>query len=116
MLTINFTTDKTGAPLPAFSQRTTIDGTAYQIDCHWNTRAAAWFFGFSDPDTGAPILQGLRMELGALFRGGVDPALPGGLFFLVDTTGAGVPPTLTDLGQRVVLYYATADEVAAALA
>lgn len=113
MLKINLVTDRAGAPLPAFSQRTTIDGAAYQLDFHWNTRAAAWFMGFSDPNTGAPLYQGLRLNLGVIFVGGTDPALPAGGFVLVDTTGRGTPPTLVDLGQRVVLYYVTAAEIAA---
>ena len=38
---------------------------------------------------------------------------PSGYLIARDTSGRGEPPTLTDLGTRVQLFYITAAEVAA---
>lgn len=98
---------------PHYSFSCELDGAMYGFEFRWNERAKSWFASLSDAD-GAPILSGQRVRAGAaLFHLAVSTRKPPGFFAVVDTTGQGRHPGLTDLGARVVLYYLPAADVAA---
>lgn len=95
---------------PRYSIRVDLDAARYVFDFEWNDRAGAWFFDLSDA-AGVRLLSSVRVSLGcALLERFADPALPPGVLFAVDTTGADIEPARADLGDRVQLvYYPLAD-------
>lgn len=107
MLQLPVILDTDGVVLPAFETLTTLDGALYTLGWRWNARAGAWLFDLSDAE-GTPIVSGVAVRVGVPFLFGVGP---GGAFLALDSTGAGVDPGLTDLGDRVGVYYASAGEV-----
>lgn len=98
--------------LPAFTQRVQLDQVEYAFEFRWNDRAASWFFLLSD-STGALICSRRLLVnwplLGSLVRDG----RPAGELIALDLQDLGTPIGLNDLGDRIVLDYLDAGEVAA---
>lgn len=90
-----------------------LDGTRYGFRMFWLSRTASWYFTLRDSD-GNDIVTGVRCSLGAplLRRHGVSTGLiPRGQLFLVDRSGENRDiERQEELGDRVQLLYATADE------
>jgi hypothetical protein len=84
-----------------------LDGTNYQFETHWNTRAGAWFMDILSED-GVVLRGGIKIVVGwpplTAYRYGVV-GMPPGAITAVDTSGQYIDPTLDDLGSRVVLLY-----------
>lgn len=106
-----------------FQLEVDLDGTTYQLRFRWcdtlngsviadGATTGAWYMDINTPE-GVPLIQGLRCvvnwPMGGRF---VTEGLPPGLLMFVDTTGAGISPGVTDLGQRVQLFYTSAIPVA----
>lgn len=96
-----------------YSLNTDLDGVSFIFLFEWNDRDAGWYFSIQTGD-GTPLLSGRRVVLNYsltnIYR---DPRLPAGVFIAIDTSGADQEPGLKDLGDRVLLMYATAEEAAA---
>lgn len=101
---------------PHYQVGTSLDGVQYILELKWNMRDEAWYLDILAEDED-PIRHGMKIVLGTLLgRRSVDPRMPAGAFIAADLSGAGREATIDDLGTRVVVYYYTADEVAAAVA
>ncbi len=99
--------------IPAFLQRTSLDGVTFELDLNWNERESAWYIGVADAD-GLPLRVGVRMALNTpLLRSVADARRPAGELYAIDLDDTGVEAGLGDLGVRVVLIYVTAAEAAA---
>ena len=97
--------------VPAFSQRVMLERVAYVFDFHWNDRAARWFFELRDSTleliTSRPVLPNWPL-LSTL----VHSKRPPGELIALDTQALGTPIGLNDWGERVVLDYLEASDVA----
>jgi hypothetical protein len=96
---------------PHYTVETTLEGTGYLFEFRWNARDDSWYMQISDTSENV-LLAGVRVvadfPLTSRFtKAGLFP----GALFAVDTGGEGVPPTLTDLGSRVVLVYFESTEL-----
>lgn len=96
----------------AYSFRTQLDGVTFQLDFAWNARGGCWSIMVSDAAGNLLLRRCVRVGLSLLARFR-DTRLPPGDIVVVDTSGAGAEPGLTDLGGRVQLVYLTAAEIAA---
>ena len=82
-----------------------LDSRTSLLEFHWNARDAAWYLSIYDQDENL-VLAGRKLVLDfPLLARFLDPRLPAGELFVVDTSAANQPPALTDLGSRVVLLY-----------
>lgn len=112
-MTIYAIPTSTDPEIPAYVQRTTLDGRDYGLTFQWNARDLHWYLSIADAD-GAPIVTGVRLVLGMdPLRRCADPRRPPGALLLVDVAGLGRDPGLTDLGAGVFLCYYDAVEVGA---
>lgn len=82
-----------------------LDGVTYTLRVRWNSREAAWYMNVST-ETGEIILADIKLMLGLPlgFRS-IDPRMPPGGLFLLDTSGKTREAGETDLGDRVKLFY-----------
>lgn len=100
--------------VPSYRVGTTIEDVQYVLDVRWNARAEAWYIDILDEDE-TPLRMGMKVVLGAILGGRSALAtMPRGMFTAYDTSGNEQDATLDDLGTRVVVYYYTEAEVAAA--
>jgi hypothetical protein len=107
-----YLTVPTRADVPAYTQRTALDGVTYVLTFRWNERASYWTLSIADQDA-APIASGLALLTGSmLLRRCVDARRPPGELVVVDTTGEGGDAGLSDLGTRFALVYADAETMA----
>lgn len=97
--------------LTHYDMQLTLDGVAYTFEFRWNTRAGAWFMDIQT-DEGEHIVSSIKvvidLPLGARSR---DARKPAGALFAVDTSGKGLDPGVSDLGERVQLVYFTKAEL-----
>jgi hypothetical protein len=99
--------------VPAYTQRTTLDGREYAFEFRWNDRDGAWYMHIADSD-GQHIRSGIRIVLNwPLLRRVTDPRTPPGSIVAIDTSKQDLAPGLDDLGARVKLLYLDAAELAA---
>ena len=88
-----------------YSERVELDGTIYGLTFMWNTREEAWFLSVADAD-GVALVSGVKLVADwQLFQSVSNASMPPGEMVAVDTSGAGLDPGLTDLGERVLLMY-----------
>jgi hypothetical protein len=83
---------------------TTLDGVDFALDVRWNSREESWYLDINTSD-GIAIKQGIKIVLGAKLGVTSHPLRPTGTFLAVDLSGAGLKPTLDDLGTRVIVLY-----------
>lgn len=95
-----------------FSFATELDGAGFTFTWRWNDRAAAWFFDLADSDGGV-IATGVKLvvNLPLLVPFHANARCPAGELIAIDTTGQGLDAEFEDLGRRVVVLYASEDEV-----
>ena len=99
-----------------FTQRTTLDGRDYQLTFQWNGRMGRWTFALADQD-GDPIRSGMVLTTNwPLLRGLQDDRAPTGVLAVIDMQERAEDPGFKDLGDRHLLMYFDAAEVAAARA
>lgn len=95
-----------------WTQRVVLDGRTFYLRAEWNQREGHWYIGLSDQDE--EIIFSPRKVVADfdLLRQCSDDRRPGGALLAVDTSGAGLDPAFADLGDRVLLTYVSADELA----
>jgi hypothetical protein len=82
-----------------------LEGAWYRVGLYWNSRDGYWFLSLRD-GVETLLVAGRKVVLGAsLFGRSVDPRLPPGWLFGVDTSGQGIDAGRADLGGRVILAY-----------
>lgn len=103
----------TAATSTYFDQLTQLDGVQYLLNFWWSDRESAWYLGIYDQDEN-PLALGVRLNVSwLLLRRFTNTALPPGALFCLDTSGTDTDIAVpSDLGQRVLFMYVTADDVA----
>lgn len=96
----------------AFEQTITLDDVPLRVGFTWNTRMAAWMMDLSTAD-GDPILLGTVVRVGIPLAAFPLVTGLGGVLFAADSEGKDADPGIEDLGARVRIYYATAEEILA---
>lgn len=92
---------------------TTLDGTLYAFDVHWNGRANAWYIAVSD-QFGNLIATGIKIVIGVVLGDTcTDPRFPAGALLAFDTANTLQDAGSNDLGTRVIVLYFSAAEIAA---
>jgi len=82
-----------------------LENAWYRIELYFNFRVGYWFLSCYDGSENM-LVAGRKVVLGANLLGrGVDPALPPGFIFAVDTSGQNLDAGYDDLGGRVLLTY-----------
>jgi hypothetical protein len=95
-----------------YEQTTQLDGIEYLMSFLWADRESAWYLSIYDQNQNQIALCIRLVVSSPLLKRFVDPRLPPGLLFCCDMTGNGVDiEESTDLGTRVLLAYATVDEL-----
>lgn len=97
--------------VPAFEQRVMLEQVEYVLQCRWNERAQRWFFELRDSARGL-ITSASLLPNWPLLGGLVHQARPPGELVAVDTQMLDTPIGLNDLGDRIVLEYIEAADVA----
>lgn len=97
-----------------WSQRTALDGVDFTLTFRWSQRDGHWLLDLADAE-GVAIRHGLSLvPMVDMLAGVVDARRPAGKLAVLDTSGADdVDPGFADLGERFVLVYFTAAELAA---
>lgn len=99
--------------VPHLAVTTVLEGVAYGFEFRWSTREACFYANLLTAE-GDLIYAGMKVVTGApLFERCADERRFPGRIFAMDTEGKGRSPGLEDLGDRVLLVYLTAAEVAA---
>lgn len=106
----------TSRDLSSYTQRTQLDGRDYVLRFQFNQRIGRWSMDVSDQDE-VPIAHGLMLLTGVqLGRGITDERFPPGVLMVIDyvaeTTQVSRDPGLRELGDRFLLNYFTAAELA----
>lgn len=95
-----------------YSQRISLEGREYGIDLKYNTRSETWQFSL-ETESGEKLIEGKNITLGHnLLRRVASPDAPPGGLFAVAQDDVLQRPGLIELGDRVLLIYATSDELA----
>lgn len=90
----------------------TIEDIVYICDVRWNDREGVWYMDLYSEDED-PIRHGMALVLGAVpGRTCQDPRFPPGAFIVSDLENSGTDAAFDDMGERVVVYYYTAQEIA----
>jgi hypothetical protein len=90
-----------------------LDGTTFQFVFNWNDREGRWYFDLNDIQ-GLPLVSGRAVVLGLPLLGRFKQAtLPEGDLICIDTSGSNIDASLTDLGDRVLMIYVAAADLAA---
>lgn len=99
----------------AFKYLVDLESTRYLLRFRWLSRPASWYLSVYTSD-GELISGGVRLNLGKLIfqrDGVIDGRLPPGRIALIDRSGEGRDiETQNELGERVEIVYATAEEIA----
>jgi hypothetical protein len=89
----------------------TIEDTQYLLDIRWNGREEKWYMDIYTEDE-TPIQHGIALVLGSVLgRTSTDPNFPAGAFVVSDLSNAGIDATFEDLGDRIVVYHYTEEEL-----
>jgi len=99
--------------IPQFSQQVSLDGVVYTLDFFYNTREDSWYLSILDVEL-TPIISARKMvaDWPIMWRSRSASKPPGELW-VIDESGAGLDPSLSDLGDRVKLLYADESEQSA---
>jgi hypothetical protein len=97
-----------------------LDGATFDLLFRWNGRDETWYLSIFSPQSAqntdgsrVPIVGGIPVLVGwPLLSLCQRLDAPAGDFVAIDTSGQDEDPGQRDLGDRVVLLYYTADELA----
>ena len=99
--------------IPAYTQVTELDGTAYTLVFRFNSRSNRWFMDILD-ESEAPLLEGVKLlartDLNSRFK---SEQLPKGVFIALDQSGRNEEPDRLNFSNDVLLYYAEEAELTA---
>jgi hypothetical protein len=97
--------------MPSFTMRVTLEQVEYRFDFAWNERAERWFMQLYT-SAGDLITSRKVIPNWPLLRGLVHADRPPGELVALDTSDLRTPIGLNDWGDRVVLDYLEASDVA----
>ncbi len=96
---------------PHYRVGTTLQGIQYLLDVRWNSREEAWYMTISSVED-IVLIAGIKLVLGVfLTRLSHDERLPDGEFMVSDLSDTSTEATLTDLGERVAVYFIPTEEL-----
>lgn len=97
---------------PNYDFQIALDGVVYGFEFQWNERCACWTFDLKDA-SGNVLVGGVQVVVNYPILSRFKQAtLPPGVLFFWDSTGAGSDPqAISDLGQRIILFYQEAATV-----
>jgi hypothetical protein len=98
--------------LPFFDLQMTLDDVAYTLQFRWNVRCERWFMDILDEQASTLLQAGICLVADFPLTAVRTGRTPPGIFVALDTSGAGLDPTIDDLGTRVQLIYFTEEEIA----
>lgn len=105
----------TSQVLPYYSQRVTLEGSTYNIILKWNERDSVWYMSLLT-DENVPLMSGVKVVSDfPLNRREASSDGPPGLFVAYDTSEEGIDAGFEELGERVLLFYYTQEEVEGAI-
>jgi len=91
--------------LPAYKFEIDLEGDVFIFFVRYNRRMDSWFLTIRAPQN-AEIINSIRLCCGIdLLRGLAAEGKPKGALVVLDTTGANLDPTKSDLGTRHFLMY-----------
>lgn len=93
--------------LPSFRYTILLDGTNYTLTYTFNSRMGKWFLDLADAVGNEIVSQVPIIASWPLFDRFNDLAVPPGTLFAFDTSGQDLDPGQFDLGDRVLIFYAT---------
>ena len=97
--------------VPSFTMRVTLEQVEYRLDFAWNERDARWFFQLYT--SGGDLITSRKViPDGRLLDGLVHADRPPGDLVAIDAAQLRTPIGLSDWGDRVVLAYLEASDVA----
>jgi len=97
--------------VPSFTMRVTLEQVEYRLDFSWNERAERWFFQLYTSG-GELIVSRKVIPNWPLLRELVHTDRPPGELIALDSTQLRTPIGLNDWGDRIVLDYLEAADVA----
>lgn len=100
--------------IPQLVQDVVLEGVSYKLRYHYNDRESLWYLSVNTSEN-SPIVEGIKIVLDIpLLRKSADNTLPLGEIIAIErdffSDSAGQPPSLTDLGTRVDLFYIDEEE------
>lgn len=101
------------ADVPHFDFQVELDGTSFTLELAWNMRDEAWYLNLLTEE-GEMLLSSRKVVADLpLWSRSVDPRMPAGELFAVETSGTLADPGLDDLGlgRRVRLIYFSIAEI-----
>lgn len=95
-----------------FEFKAVVEGINLGFEFKWNDRDELWRMSFFD-GSAQPIRYGVPVVLGRPFFGrNLAPmGLPAGVWQAIDTSGNDAPPTIDDLGTRVIVVFTPLSEL-----
>jgi hypothetical protein len=97
--------------LEHYSLDVSLDGATYSLSFRWNRRDLSWWMGIAD-SAGNEILAPRKMVVDwPLLSRLRKSTFPPGDFIVLDTANLGIDPGRDELGKRIQLVYADAEEL-----
>lgn len=94
-----------------FSEEVVLEDTTYTLDFIYNNRNGQWSMSIIDINL-IPLVQGVPLiTLFSLFDQYPNEDLPGGVFFVIDTTDKEEKVTRDNIGSILSLTYIPEDEL-----
>jgi hypothetical protein len=103
--------DSEGVPRPAFTVAVQLASVSFELSFRWNARAAAWIFSMKQSGTSEDIVTGIPVRTNGYLYRFLRSGMPLGMFYVLDTSGAGEDPGRDELGGRVRIYFLEAGEL-----
>jgi len=97
--------------VPSFSMRVMLEQVEYQLEFDWNERAERWFM-LLRTSAGDLITSRKVLPNWPLLRGLVHASRPPGELVAIDGAMLGTPIGIGDWGERIMLDYFEAADVA----
>lgn len=95
----------TRTDLDNYTVDVSLEGVTYQLTMQWNYRESAWYLTIAD-EAGEVLVGGIKLVIDyPLLTLAGHPDKPPGQLYAIDTSKQGLPPGLTELGERVLLLY-----------
>lgn len=98
---------------PLYKERIRLEGRDYILKFDWADREQRFYMSIMDQDEN-PLLMGVKIipNWGLISRHHFNLGLPPGELIALDLEQGGAPPTMTDFGVRVrMFYYASTEDL-----
>lgn len=97
---------------PLVTQQSDLDGVTYAFRFRWAERSQTWHMDLRTLNDEPIVLSVALVTAWPLLRGVVSPLRPPGELVLLDLAGPAVRPTREGFGERWMLYYVEAVDLA----